>query len=68
MNMTMKEYDSMLAVACIVLAVVLNALQISYIADGLVMASQQGYIMAPSLRLSSQADSSIACLQVIAYG
>ncbi len=46
MNMTMKEYDSMLAVACIVLAVVLNALQISFIADGLVMASQQGYVMA----------------------
>ena len=46
MNMTMKEYDSMLAVACIVLAVVLNALQISFIADGLVMASHQGYIMA----------------------
>lgn len=46
MSMTMKEYDGMLAVACIVLAVVLNALQISYIADGLVMASHQGYIMA----------------------
>lgn len=46
MNMTMKEYDGMLAVACIVLAVVLNALQISYIADGLVMASHQDYIMA----------------------
>ena len=42
----MKEYDSMLAVACVVLAVVLNALQISIIADGLVMASQQDYIMA----------------------
>lgn len=42
----MKEYDSMLAVACVVLAVVLNTLQISYIADGLVMASHQGYIMA----------------------
>lgn len=42
----MKEYDSMLAVACVALAVVLNTLQISYIADGLVMASHQGYIMA----------------------
>ncbi len=46
MSMTVKEYDGMLAVACIVLAVVLQALQISFIADGLVMASQQGYIMA----------------------
>ncbi len=44
--MTIKEYDGMLAVACIVLAVVLNTLQISYIADGLAMASHQGYIMA----------------------
>ena len=46
MSMTMKEYDGMLAVACIVLAVVLQALQISFIADGLVMSSHQGYIMA----------------------
>lgn len=46
MNMTMKEYDGLLAVACIVLAVVLQALQISFIADGLVMASHQGYVMA----------------------
>lgn len=46
MNMTMKEYDGMLAVACVVLAVVLNALQISFIADGLVMTSHQDYIMA----------------------
>lgn len=43
MNMTMKEYDGTLAVACIVLAVVLNALQISHITDGLMMASRQNY-------------------------
>lgn len=46
MNMAMKQYDGMLSVACILLAAVLNLLQISYIADGLVMASQQGRIMA----------------------
>lgn len=46
MNMTKQEYDGALAVACIVLAVVLNALQICFIADGLVMASHQGYLMA----------------------
>ncbi len=46
MNMAMKQYDGMLSVACLVLAAVLNLLQISYIADGLVMASQQGRIMA----------------------
>ena len=46
MTQSMKEYDGTLAVACIVLAVVLNALQISYITDGLVMISGQDYVLA----------------------
>ena len=44
--MTMKEYDGTLAIACIILAVMLNALQINFIADGLASVSGQDYLMA----------------------
>lgn len=44
--MTMKEYDGTLAVACIILSVMLNALQITFIADGLALVSGQDYLLA----------------------
>lgn len=49
--MTWKEYDGTLAVACIILAVLLNALQVSFIADGLAMASGQGYALATAFAI-----------------
>src|SRR6516225_4886654 len=43
--MAVKEYDGTLAVAALVLAAVLQVLQINFIADGLAMASGQGWFL-----------------------